>query len=113
MIKIDYNSNIKNKYSKNDLQKVADLVSKKEKKVTGLVEINMVGDKEITIIRAVGRRKTAAARVRIQKGKGNIQVHSQKDQRCLCNVCGQTFATTKGTIFYRFRHAPELAVNDN
>ena len=48
MIKIDYNSNIKNKYSKNDLQKVADLVSKKEKKVTGLVEINMVGDKEMT-----------------------------------------------------------------
>jgi len=43
-------------------------------------------------------------------GKGNIQVHSQKDQRYLCNVCGQTFATTKGTIFYRLRHAPELVI---
>ncbi len=45
-----------------------------------------------------------------QKGKGNLQVHSQKDQRCVCKVCGQTFATTKGTIFYRLRHAPELVI---
>ena len=45
-----------------------------------------------------------------QKGKGNLQVHSQKDQRCRCNVCGQTFATTKGAIFYRLRHAPELVI---
>jgi len=45
-----------------------------------------------------------------QTGKGNLQVHSQKDRRCLCNVCGQTFATTKGTIFYRLRHAPELVI---
>jgi transposase-like protein len=45
-----------------------------------------------------------------QKGKGNLQVHSQKEQRCLCNVCGQTFATTTGTIFYRLRHAPELVM---
>ncbi len=37
----------------------------------------MVGDKEITIIRAVGRRKTAAARVRIQKGKGNIVINDK------------------------------------
>lgn len=28
----------------------------------------------------------------------------------MCNVCGQTFATTKGTIFYRLRHAPELVI---
>lgn len=44
------------------------------------------------------------------KGKGNIQVHSQKDQRCVCQVCGQTFTVTKGTIFYRLRHAPELVI---
>ena len=25
-------------------------------------------------------------------------------------VCGQAFATTKGTIFYRLRHAPELVI---
>ena len=43
-------------------------------------------------------------------GKGNIQVHSQKDQRYLCKVCGQTFATTQGTIFYRLRHAPERVI---
>jgi transposase-like protein len=45
-----------------------------------------------------------------QKGRGNLQVHSQKERRCLCNVCGQTFVTTKGTIFYRLRHAPELVI---
>ncbi|MCZ7548665.1 MAG: hypothetical protein M5U11_05860 [Anaerolineales bacterium] len=44
------------------------------------------------------------------KGKGNIQVHSQKDQRCVCQVCGQTFTVTKGTIFYRLRHAPGLVI---
>jgi transposase-like protein len=43
-----------------------------------------------------------------QKGKGNIHVHSQKDKRCVCAVCGQTFTTTTSTIFYRLRHAPEV-----
>ena len=28
----------------------------------------------------------------------------------MCNVCGQTFATTKGSIFYRLHHAPELVI---
>jgi len=28
----------------------------------------------------------------------------------VCNVCGQTFATTKGSIFYRLHHAPELVI---
>lgn len=28
----------------------------------------------------------------------------------LCKVCGQTFATTQGTIFYRLRHAPERVI---
>jgi transposase-like protein len=45
-----------------------------------------------------------------QKGKGNIQIHSQKDKRCVCKVCEQTFAVTTGTIFYRLRHAPELVM---
>lgn len=48
MIEIDYNSNVKNKYSAKDLQKIAELVAKKEKKVKGVVEINMIGDKEMT-----------------------------------------------------------------
>ncbi|MEO8358294.1 MAG: hypothetical protein ABI621_20500, partial [Chloroflexota bacterium] len=34
-----------------------------------------------------------------QTGKGNIHPHSQKDKRCICEVCGQTFTTTAGTIF--------------
>jgi transposase-like protein len=41
-----------------------------------------------------------------QTGKGNVHVHSQKDERYCCEVCGQTFATTKGTIFYRLRSDP-------
>jgi transposase-like protein len=41
-----------------------------------------------------------------QTGKGNIHVHSQKDERYLCEVCQQTFTTTKGTIFYRLRSDP-------
>ena len=45
-----------------------------------------------------------------QAGKGNIHSHSLKDKRCICEVCGQTFATTTGTIFYRLRHAPELVM---
>jgi len=41
-----------------------------------------------------------------QVGKGNIHVHSLKDKRCLYDVCGKTFATTSGTIFYRLRTNP-------
>jgi len=28
----------------------------------------------------------------------------------MCEVCGQTFAISKGTIFYRLRHAPEVVI---
>ena len=45
-----------------------------------------------------------------QKDKGNIHVHSQQEKRCLCDVCGQTFATTKGTIFYRLRTNPQIVM---
>ena len=45
-----------------------------------------------------------------QVGKENIHVHSQKDQRCICEVCGQTFTTTTGTIFYRLRSDPQLVM---
>jgi transposase-like protein len=36
-----------------------------------------------------------------QIGKGNIGIHSQKERRYKCEVCGKTFAETKGTPFYR------------
>jgi transposase-like protein len=45
-----------------------------------------------------------------QVGKGNFHTHSLKEKRCICTVCGQTFTTTAGTIFYRLRHAPELVI---
>jgi transposase-like protein len=38
-----------------------------------------------------------------QVGKGNIGVHSQAEKRYICHECEQTFADTKGTIFYRLR----------
>ena len=45
-----------------------------------------------------------------QTGQGNIRVHSQKHQRYKCKECGQTFTVTKGTPFYRLRHAQEMVV---
>lgn len=41
-----------------------------------------------------------------QPGQGNISVHSQKEHRYYCTVCGYPFAATKGTIFYRLRTRP-------
>lgn len=43
-----------------------------------------------------------------QVGQGNIRVHSQIEQRYRCTLCGQTFAATKGTPFYRLRTAADL-----
>jgi len=45
-----------------------------------------------------------------QPGKGNIHVHSQKDKRYVCEVCQQTFTTSKGTIFYRLRTDPRIVM---
>ena len=45
-----------------------------------------------------------------QKGKGNIRVHSQKEKRCVCDVCKETFTTSRGTIFYRLRHDPKIVM---
>jgi transposase-like protein len=39
--------------------------------------------------------------------EGNITIHSQKERRFKCSVCRKTFAATKGTPFYRLRHADE------
>jgi transposase-like protein len=43
-----------------------------------------------------------------QRGQGNIRVHSQAEQRYRCRTCGQTFAATKGTPFYRLHTAVDL-----
>jgi transposase-like protein len=45
-----------------------------------------------------------------QTGKGNIHVHSQKDKRCICDVCQRTFTITGGTIFYRLRSDPQIVM---
>jgi len=45
-----------------------------------------------------------------QIGKGNIHVHSQKDERYSCEVCQQTFSARKGTIFYRLRSDPVIVM---
>ena len=41
-------------------------------------------------------------------GQGNIGVHSLKERRYKCDVCGKTFAETKGTVFYRLRTAKDI-----
>jgi transposase-like protein len=43
-----------------------------------------------------------------QRGQGNIRVHSQIEQRYRCTTCGQTFAATTGTPYYRLRTAGDL-----
>ena len=40
-------------------------------------------------------------------GKGNIGVHSYKDQQCICTQCHKTFTATKGTAFYCLRTSAE------
>jgi transposase-like protein len=40
-----------------------------------------------------------------QIGRGNIGIHSRKDQRCICHACHKTFSATTGTVFYRLRTA--------
>ncbi len=45
-----------------------------------------------------------------KRGRGNIKVHSQKDKRCVCTECGQTFSATKGTLFYRLRTDPDIVI---
>src|SRR5262249_15103289 len=42
-----------------------------------------------------------------QTGRGNIGIHSQKEQRFICHACHKTFSATKGTVFYRPRTAAE------
>ena len=51
---------------------------------------------------------TCPARGQIEKG--NIHVHSLQEKRCICDVCGKTFSTSKGTIFYRLRSDPQLVM---
>jgi transposase-like protein len=43
-----------------------------------------------------------------QRGQGNIRGQSQTEQRYRCTSCGQTFAATKGTPFYRLRTAADV-----
>jgi transposase-like protein len=42
-----------------------------------------------------------------QTGRGNVSVHSEKEKRCYCNVCKETFSVSKGTIFYRLKTDPD------
>jgi transposase-like protein len=43
-----------------------------------------------------------------QSGLGNIRVHSRKEQRYRCTTCGQTFAATRDTPFYRLKKSVDL-----
>lgn len=83
MIEIDYNSNIKNKYSAQDLQEIAQLVSKQEKKVAGLVEINIIGDKEMTELNFQHRGKKFPTDV--------LSFAWTEDKKIKSNFLGQIF----------------------
>src|SRR5215475_11382201 len=45
-----------------------------------------------------------------QTGRGNIGIHSRKEQRFICHECDKTFSATTGTVFYRLRTAAETVV---
>jgi transposase-like protein/IS1 family transposase len=45
-----------------------------------------------------------------QAGKGNIGVHSRKEQRFICKQCRKTFTATTGTAFYQLRTSVEMVV---
>src|SRR5262245_42375197 len=50
----------------------------------------------------------AGCPARGQTGKGNITLHSQKEQRYRCTVCRHTFSARAGTPFYRRRTEEEV-----
>jgi transposase-like protein len=43
-------------------------------------------------------------------GQGNIGVHSQKERRYRCHICGKTFGARTGTIFHRRRTDEALII---
>lgn len=45
-----------------------------------------------------------------QLGKDNIRLHSRKEGRYRCRVCGRTFAARQGTMLYRLRTAEATVV---
>src|SRR2546428_5778806 len=45
-----------------------------------------------------------------QTGRGNIGIHSRKEQRFICHECQKTFSATTGTVFYRLRTSAETVV---
>jgi transposase-like protein len=47
-----------------------------------------------------------ACPARGQVGRGNLQIHSQKERRYRCSLCGKTFVERHGTPFYRCRTDP-------
>jgi transposase-like protein len=49
----------------------------------------------------------SACPARGQVGRGNMGIHSQRERRYRCSLCGQTFSERVGTPFYRCRTAPE------
>jgi transposase-like protein len=53
-------------------------------------------------------RHNPACPDRGQSGRGNIGIHSRKEQRYRCSTCGWTFAATTGTPFYRQRTVTEV-----
>jgi transposase-like protein len=40
--------------------------------------------------------------------ENNIVIHSRKEARYKCKICGKTFVATTGTPFYRLRHSMEV-----
>jgi transposase-like protein len=48
----------------------------------------------------------SACPARGQLGRGNVRIHSQRERRYQCGLCGKTFSERVGTPFYRRRTDP-------
>ncbi len=45
-------------------------------------------------------------------GCGNTGIHSRKESRYICHVCGKTFTQSKGTVFYGLRYPAEFVIQE-
>ena len=51
----------------------------------------------------------SACPARGRVGQRNITIHSQREHRYRCTVCGKTFSARSGTPFYRQQYAADLS----
>jgi len=83
MIKVIVNFNIKNNWTKLQIEKIVRVVSQKEEKVAGVVEVNVIGDKEMSEINGRYRGKNYPTDV--------LSFAWQEDKKIKSKMLGQIY----------------------